>query len=468
MSSITSLNSEFIPSSSASELVQAEKTLSENSHPYKNTEHEELDAVRNTAPVNKGLELSLSQRSQVATNIIASKLTAQLGENVFAKYEEPSGAEQHLSEEKSLNNRNIGHVELSQSLVNMVEHRYQELTKNGHSPQEISGQLAGVLENINQGIESAKSELSELSLDSQSVIELSHSQTTVNQYVHSLTASLMAEPSDHEQLNNNDLSIKHVQPLEQNQQNVDNQLSNQQQLNQIVSQGLNELSLSQHNQESSARSSDLTIKTADGDIVNISFLQQQSSQSNSQWSYGENTIKQSHSYESSEHSHFSFTIEGDIDDDELKAIFSLINDVQALQQEFFNGDIEKAFQQALTMGFDEQELAGFSLDLLKTKQSVSSTTYNAVANFDQPKHLASTDVPIAKQELTKVLSFIDQIKELQQSSIDVWQHEKQQTLDIIAKTVEVASADRKVQLVSFESFYQKFDQLLTNKQSQES
>lgn len=108
----------------------------------------------------------------------------------------------------------------------------------------------------------------------------------------------------------------------------------------------------------------ISIKTRDGDDINISFgstttlAQSQSSTDNG---YSSET-----SYSRSQS--FSIEVNGDLDDDELKAINSLVEDISGLADEFFNGDVQKAFEQASELGFDAGQIAQFSLDFKEVKQ----------------------------------------------------------------------------------------------------
>jgi len=79
---------------------------------------------------------------------------------------------------------------------------------------------------------------------------------------------------------------------------------------------------------------------------------------------------------------FSFSVNGELDKDELKAIGQLIADTNELAEEFFNGDIETAFNQALELGFDEQELSSFALQLTKVVNTAVIKAYETVSRFD--------------------------------------------------------------------------------------
>ncbi|MEP1448753.1 MAG: DUF5610 domain-containing protein [Paraglaciecola sp.] len=81
-------------------------------------------------------------------------------------------------------------------------------------------------------------------------------------------------------------------------------------------------------------------------------------------------------------SSFSFSVRGELDEDELKAIGQLVSDANDLAEEFFNGDIETAFNQALELGFDEQELSSFALQLTKVENTQVIKAYETVSRFD--------------------------------------------------------------------------------------
>ena len=80
---------------------------------------------------------------------------------------------------------------------------------------------------------------------------------------------------------------------------------------------------------------------------------------------------------------FSFSVKGELDEDELKAIGQLVADANELAEEFFNGDIETAFNQALELGFDEQELSSFALQLTKVENTQVIKAYETVSHFDR-------------------------------------------------------------------------------------
>jgi hypothetical protein len=68
-------------------------------------------------------------------------------------------------------------------------------------------------------------------------------------------------------------------------------------------------------------------------------------------------------------------VQGELDEDELKAIGELVEKVDALATEFFGGDFEAAFAAASELGFDSSEIASYSLKLsLRESARISTPT----------------------------------------------------------------------------------------------
>ena len=162
----------------------------------------------------------------------------------------------------------------------------------------------------------------------------------------------------------------------------------------------------------------LTIETKEGDKVNISFesirsmavqFQQLRDQQKNADENGE-TSPQPAETETSRSSEFNvvlaaskrfeFSVEGDLNEDELTAIADLVAKTADLADEFFAGDIDKAFEKALSIGFDEQSLTSFALQLTQTQQTQVTRTYQDVASLkeekQQPQSIENRIRPIAE------------------------------------------------------------------------
>lgn len=110
-------------------------------------------------------------------------------------------------------------------------------------------------------------------------------------------------------------------------------------------------SITQLNQNSA----DFVLQTQEGDQILIRFSDLKSS------SYSRDAQGESLSVNQS--SRFEFSVNGDLSQDELEAINDLLVQVDKVSSLFFDDQFEDAFNSALNLGFDSEQIASFSLDL---------------------------------------------------------------------------------------------------------
>ena len=131
----------------------------------------------------------------------------------------------------------------------------------------------------------------------------------------------------------------------------------------------------------SAETFSLDLKTQDGDTVKIVFANQ--SQQSSAFAYSEdNSGNYSALYQlsQSQSSSFQFQVQGDLDEGELAAITNLISEVTEISNEFFNGDVQKAFDSASQFQLDKTELSSINLQLTKSQEYSAASSYRTVQN----------------------------------------------------------------------------------------
>ncbi len=126
----------------------------------------------------------------------------------------------------------------------------------------------------------------------------------------------------------------------------------------------------------------LKVKTQDGDEVTISF----SKSSQYEGSFGIEKDQQGNSQSlfnisRNESSAYKFSVEGDLDNDEIDALQNLIKDVNEISNEFFDGDVQKAFDMASEFRMDKTELASMNLRLTQSEQYSSIAKYTDVENM---------------------------------------------------------------------------------------
>lgn len=156
-------------------------------------------------------------------------------------------------------------------------------------------------------------------------------------------------------------------------------------------------------------------------------------------------------------SSLSFSVKGELDEAELEAIADLVANTYELAEEFFNGDIETAFNQALELGFDEQELTGFALQLTKVENTQVIKTYETVSRYDNE----NTENEPAKA-VSPVADYLDKLLNVLDGSRS--QFDRSESYDNVVNELinrlgsEVATPD----LISAINRFNEFNQRLIN------
>ncbi len=160
-----------------------------------------------------------------------------------------------------------------------------------------------------------------------------------------------------------------------------------------------------------------------------------------------------------ESSSFSFSVAGELDEGELRAIGDLVTNTASLATEFFEGDVDAAFEQALELGFDETELTGFALQLDSIQQTRVTQTYESVSQFSEgdeasQQERVSSVRPIADY-LSDLLSVFEQSRQLLESG-EVFDD---LINDVFNRVLEIETPDLVNTLNRFNSFNER---LLSN------
>jgi len=122
-------------------------------------------------------------------------------------------------------------------------------------------------------------------------------------------------------------------------------------------------------------SAEIQITTKEGDVVTISLNESEvNSRSAFQAEQGDSKVT-AYSESRSIESGFSISIEGDLNEDEQKSLADLINKMSKVSEKFFNGNVQSAFKHAQNVGFDTEQITGFSMELRKEKSVQAVTAY---------------------------------------------------------------------------------------------
>lgn len=138
---------------------------------------------------------------------------------------------------------------------------------------------------------------------------------------------------------------------------------------------------SQFKQSSSAS---IDIITQDGDQVSISYSALIQHVSNESFSSNEQQSSYAYSSRASADISFEFKVKGELDSGEQQAIDALLNDIGGIAAEFFDGDVQAAFNSALELGFDGSELKSLAANFQQNTQAQLVETYQRTERLVNP------------------------------------------------------------------------------------
>lgn len=139
----------------------------------------------------------------------------------------------------------------------------------------------------------------------------------------------------------------------------------------------------------------IRIRTQEGDVVKLSLKQvTEFSASSSQVSDGGSTVTATE-IDFSSRSRMVLSVRGDLNDAELGAIKSVVEQAQQVADAFFGGDIGAAFENAGRFAFDSEQLA--NIDMRFRMRQVSNVAYaETVASAALPRDPAPALAPVAE------------------------------------------------------------------------
>lgn len=133
----------------------------------------------------------------------------------------------------------------------------------------------------------------------------------------------------------------------------------------------------------SAQTFDLSVTTKEGDRLRISMAQASSSYQKTSAAYAENAQGSAWAVQSQSTQMrigaFQIEVQGDLNEQEQRALSSLLNQVGDLSEQFYRGDLAGAFDKALALNLDGSQLASLSLFLTQTKVRQVSESYGRIA-----------------------------------------------------------------------------------------
>jgi hypothetical protein len=159
----------------------------------------------------------------------------------------------------------------------------------------------------------------------------------------------------------------------------------------------------------------MEIQTREGDVIRLQVGAAQSAAFSSASVSGPDGRAQAFSASFSSSSYFSFSVEGDLNEEELAAINTLFGEVNDVAEVFFGGDTDKAFDMAMNVGLDAEQLAGFAVNMNRTEVTAAKQAYASVDGA-RPK----SDNEQMFQALADFASRVKQAKDVLEESVSLF------------------------------------------------
>jgi hypothetical protein len=261
---------------------------------------------------------------------------------------------------------------VADNVLAFVGSALSKLASNGASDEQISEKIDAAKEGIKAGFESAVRDLGDL-LTEPLKADIDETQKVINVGIEDLSEQYLSKP---------------VQTITR-QQDI----------------------------ATSSQSTQFNITTNDGDEISISFASSQVA-STSNTLFNSNGLENEKSSElityQGKTQNFELRISGSLNEDEFLAINDLVNKVDEVTSQFFYGDVQKAYEQSMNLGFDNEQLAGFALQLRQSESFTKIRQYGEVKYASDNQDLNQNNNPpkSVAQYMNKMLDVMETSKEL--------------------------------------------------------
>ena len=133
----------------------------------------------------------------------------------------------------------------------------------------------------------------------------------------------------------------------------------------------------------------LRMTTRSGKEISLEFSRGFELSANAQIQAGASQVSKSLDVSRYEATGYGFSVKGDLTEAEQRAVQNLVQDIGRLANDFFNGDVQQAFDQLGSLRFDSQQLASMELNLTRTE--TRTETYTLAQSYAQTQRLAASD-----------------------------------------------------------------------------
>lgn len=341
-------------------------TLDQLNHLSDGKYHRNADERLGTSRVSGSELVKASLNADIKSQLLTGE---QDGRRVFAKSIETNFSINISYERPEFEFKVPSPSDVANTVLGFVERRIESEVKNGADDSRVSELLNQARKGVEAGFSSAIEDIESLGLMNEELEgEIGESRNLIDEGIDRIEQTYTEQDASVESSERSAVSESSNAPVPeaQNQDIPDKTLNFAESAYEFFKsdeqsrydRGVSALSNVAEHKFASSEKSSFSLKTRDGDTVSIRFSE--SFASVYQSSNDEFGIALSGKQA------FEFSVEGELDDAELKAINDLLAQVGEVSELFFSNRFQDAFVSALNVGFDSTEIASFSLDLSKS------------------------------------------------------------------------------------------------------
>lgn len=330
--------------------------------------------------------------------------------------QDPASTDAAQGSEKVANRLTASDV--AKNVLNFVEDRLKREQASGATPERLSNLLKQARSGIDQGYDEARSELKDRNLLTDDLdADIEKGKSRIESGLDKLAEKYLgqggkdaADPSVESEKADPEKAVTENKPAETPRTRAPARSP----LSEAVA--VDRASLAE-------ASIGIQVRTREGDIITLNANQLNASFSSSDRAAGTQSegVFQSGGYE--------FSVQGDLNENEMRALENLVGQVQGMAEQFFGGDFSKAFESALQLNADPSEIASFAVSLSSRQVEQVSNRYAAQegSGASQARYAPLADQADRMREALDTASPFDDRSALIQQMIETFTRQKEDT-----------------------------------------
>lgn len=293
--------------------------------------------------------------------------------------------------------------DVAKNVLGFVENRIKQESADGASQQRLDNLLSQARKGVEKGFGEAKEQIKQLGLMTDELKgEIDQSFDKINVGLDKLADKYTGGAEEKERTRSGGKS-RDVEKLVDEQPVKSEKISSREKVSGAETPALSGVSGGYSSYSATSERAAIQITTQDGDVVSFNLEQIQASFERGELSsnrFGFESAQMAGQYSVGQ---YSYSIDGELDEGEIQALNDLMVQIEGMSEQFFSGNFQDAFQSALELGFDSQEIAGFSVNL-------SQSSLQQVSAYQQVAELGGQAVQNSANRFDPLSQFFDSLQ----------------------------------------------------------